>query len=213
MNYQRLYDNIINAAKCKSYDLYTEKHHIIPKCLGGSNVKDNLVVLSYREHFLCHWILCKIYPNDVYLKFAFAKMLQSPSQMNRKVNSWRFDIAKRYVKNQVNNTSFKKGNVPWNVGGDSGQIPWNKGLCTGPMPTEERAKRSEKLKEYWSDKEHHRKGKSPWCAGTKGTGLVKAWNKGLKAEIIICPHCGKTANAGNFTRWHGDNCKALKNVG
>lgn len=34
---------------------YTEKHHIIPKSLGGDNSKTNLVVLTGRQHFICHW--------------------------------------------------------------------------------------------------------------------------------------------------------------
>lgn len=39
-----------------------------------------------------------------------------------------------------------------------------------------------------------------------------ARNKGAEAmrEQHTCPHCGKTANLPNYTRWHGDNCKAKK---
>lgn len=39
---------------------YTESHHIIPKSLGGSNKKENLVKLTAREHFVCHWLLTKM---------------------------------------------------------------------------------------------------------------------------------------------------------
>lgn len=39
---------------------YTEKHHIIPKSIGGSNKKDNIAVLSVREHIFCHKLLSKI---------------------------------------------------------------------------------------------------------------------------------------------------------
>ena len=28
---------------------------------------------------------------------------------------------------------------------------------------------------------------------------------------ITCPHCGKDANTGNYSRWHGDNCKQNPN--
>lgn len=45
--------------------LYTEEHHIIPKSFGGSNAKENLVVVSREEHFALHLLLCKAYPcND-----------------------------------------------------------------------------------------------------------------------------------------------------
>lgn len=34
-------------------------------------------------------------------------------------------------------------------------------------------------------------------------------NKGADymRETMTCPHCGKSANGPNYTRWHGDNCK------
>lgn len=43
----------------KSVEFYTEKHHVVPKCMGGSNETENLVLLSGREHYLAHWLLCK----------------------------------------------------------------------------------------------------------------------------------------------------------
>jgi len=63
MNYIRIYNQIINKAKNRIIqDLqYYENHHIIPKCMGGSNKKDNLVKLTAREHFICHWLLFKEY--------------------------------------------------------------------------------------------------------------------------------------------------------
>ena len=58
--YHKWYYNIINTARLReSVDGYTEKHHIIPKSLGGSNGKDNLVVLTGREHYICHYLLMK----------------------------------------------------------------------------------------------------------------------------------------------------------
>lgn len=71
MNYEKIYDQLIQKFKkyktryeaLKYYD-YVEKHHIIPKCLGGTDEKDNLVFLSGRAHFMAHYLLSKIYPND-----------------------------------------------------------------------------------------------------------------------------------------------------
>lgn len=37
-----------------------ETHHILPKCLGGNNSKNNLVVLTSREHFIVHLLLIKM---------------------------------------------------------------------------------------------------------------------------------------------------------
>lgn len=54
------YDAIIQRAKTRSLSEYTEKHHIIPKSLGGNNSKENLVVLTAKEHFICHLLLVKM---------------------------------------------------------------------------------------------------------------------------------------------------------
>lgn len=76
MNYQKLYNQIIERAQERvlSPDMYKEVHHIIPKCLGGSNEKENLVKLTAREHFICHWMLSRIYPEDVKIGYAFWAM-------------------------------------------------------------------------------------------------------------------------------------------
>ena len=58
--YTRIYYTIIERAKSKIISGYTEKHHIIPKSLGGSNDNDNIVALTAREHFICHLLLTKM---------------------------------------------------------------------------------------------------------------------------------------------------------
>lgn len=74
MNYQRIYDQIINRAKERKLEGYKEIHHIIPKCLGGSNDESNLAELTAREHFLCHHLLTKIHPGNNKIFFAFWAM-------------------------------------------------------------------------------------------------------------------------------------------
>lgn len=67
MNYQRIYNQLIEKARARTLEGYKEKHHIIPKCLGGDNSKRNIVELTAREHFLCHVLLCEIYPKNIKL--------------------------------------------------------------------------------------------------------------------------------------------------
>lgn len=74
MNYQNVYNQIIERAKIRQTQDYKEIHHIIPKCLGGLNNKENLVELTAREHFLCHRLLCEIYPENEKLKHALFLM-------------------------------------------------------------------------------------------------------------------------------------------
>ena len=58
--YTQIYESIITRAKQRSIDSYTERHHIIPRSLNGSDDTDNLVDLTAREHFICHWLLTKM---------------------------------------------------------------------------------------------------------------------------------------------------------
>lgn len=78
MNYARLYKQIIDNRLNTPYGGYTEKHHIIPVCLGGTNSKDNLVRLTAREHFICHWILVKMHKSD---KYAYHKLIRAFNMM------------------------------------------------------------------------------------------------------------------------------------
>ena len=88
MDYQRIYNKIINNRKQNTPDVYTEKHHIIPKSLGGSNTKDNIVRLTAREHFICHLLLIRIYKDDKYkwakMMSAFCRMLQQPQEEQKR---------------------------------------------------------------------------------------------------------------------------------
>lgn len=67
MNYEKLYYAIINKAlrkelsgqRWKGDGNYYEKHHIKPKSLGGKDIDKNLVLLTPKEHYLCHWLLFK----------------------------------------------------------------------------------------------------------------------------------------------------------
>lgn len=74
MNYRQHYDNLIARAAGRKCEGYVEKHHIVPRCMGGSDAADNLVKLTAREHFLAHQLLCKIHPDVSGLVFAFRRL-------------------------------------------------------------------------------------------------------------------------------------------
>lgn len=75
MNYKKIYNSLVEKAKVRGLDKsqhegYFEIHHIIPRCLGGSDDKDNLVMFTGREHFIAHMLLWKAYPGNVSLMRA-----------------------------------------------------------------------------------------------------------------------------------------------
>lgn len=63
MNYARIYAQMISRAQVRDFTQleYVERHHILPRALGGTDEKNNLVVLTAREHFLAHWLLFRIH--------------------------------------------------------------------------------------------------------------------------------------------------------
>ena len=87
MNYKLIYDKLITKGKQRTeLQGYTEKHHIIPKCMGGTDLKDNLVALTSEEHYVAHQLLIKIYPNNSLLVFAAHKMCCG--RFNNKLYGW-----------------------------------------------------------------------------------------------------------------------------
>ena len=67
---------------------YTETHHIIPKSLGGSDDKHNLVALSGRQHFVCHWLLTKMVEGEAKDRMVYALRLMCKRKLhNQKVTS------------------------------------------------------------------------------------------------------------------------------
>ena len=81
--FKKIYDKLIETRKSrgldkKSISFYTEAHHIIPRCLGGSDSEENLVLLSFREHIIAHLLLARIYDNCSELSHAADLMYFSP---------------------------------------------------------------------------------------------------------------------------------------
>jgi len=84
MNYQKIYNQIIERAQNRKLEGYKEKHHVIPRCLDGLDDKSNLVELTAREHFLCHRLLCEIYPNNHKLLCALWLMAIGKQKWNNR---------------------------------------------------------------------------------------------------------------------------------
>lgn len=93
MNYQKIYDNIVRRGQNRILEGYTEKHHIVPRCIGGTDEADNLVSLTPEEHYLCHLLLVKIYPNNI--RLVKAAMFMVSANKNQKRNNKAYGWLKR----------------------------------------------------------------------------------------------------------------------
>ena len=109
--YTRIYYELINHAKPRRLDGYKEKHHIIPKSLGGTNKKENIVELTAREHFICHKLLTKM-TNDKRMRLALLAMTRASKTQERiKINSRIFQQIRQAASESMkgeNNPHFGK---------------------------------------------------------------------------------------------------------
>jgi len=112
MNHQKVYESIIENAKDlnriklkknqENY-VYYENHHILPRCLDGNNDKDNLVLLTAREHFVCHKLLTYIYKGNRKIALAFHKITYSKNG-----NYIKSSRDYQYAREVISNTSISK---------------------------------------------------------------------------------------------------------
>jgi len=93
MNYQKIYESLVDRGKKRLLEDYTESHHIVPRCLGGSDDSNNLVNLTPEEHYLAHLLLIKIYPDNPSLVYAAQMMI--PRRPSNKMYGW---LRRRYAK-------------------------------------------------------------------------------------------------------------------
>jgi hypothetical protein len=184
MDYKKIYDNLITSRKLRIINsgIYYEKHHIIMKSMGGTNDKDNLVLLTPREHFLAHWLLFKIYGNA---ESSRAFFLMSNRGKNKKYLSSRAYAEAREAfskikvseetrrkiglksQNRFHSNEQKKKNSDAHLG----KTTWNKGISNKPEQCKNiskslnkfydsdeglllKQKRSDMVKEYWKNKKN-----------------------------------------------------------
>jgi hypothetical protein len=97
--YTTWYYNIISRALARTLlnNEYTELHHIIPKSLGGNNLKENLVILTAKEHFVCHILLTKMTTSSFKSKMIHAAigMKRSRKYQHRYINSRLYEQVKK----------------------------------------------------------------------------------------------------------------------
>lgn len=99
MNYQEIYIRLVKRGQNRILEGYREIHHIVPRCLGGTNEENNLVSLTPEEHYLCHLLLVKIYPNNIQL--VKAAMFMTSANNNVKRNNKAYGWLKRQYSESI----------------------------------------------------------------------------------------------------------------
>jgi hypothetical protein len=110
MDYKKIYDDLMLKARSenrvKNVGVYYEAHHIIPRCLGGGGKVSqrtkhpNIILLTAKEHFVAHKLLCEIYPNNKKLLSAFWNFVNGRNKSNQGENHHRIG-AREYERTRV----------------------------------------------------------------------------------------------------------------
>lgn len=91
--YLRWYEALIYMARRRSLDAYVEKHHTIPKSLGGH--KSEIVKLTYREHFLAHWLLTKFTSGMDQRRMYHALGMMCAGVGSRSMAAWQYAVSRK----------------------------------------------------------------------------------------------------------------------
>lgn len=175
--YEKWYNDLILKSKNRTLIGYTEKHHIIPRSFGGSNNKDNVAILTAREHYIAHLILWKMKFPDPYngkMAMAFKTFFGRTFTSSRiKHHNYNLSNNKVYEKVKIESSryqseNFSGKNATWygrkhtaeskKLIGEKSKL---KVFKTGPdnpqwgkkMPPEFGKKISDSIKEKWKDQE------------------------------------------------------------
>lgn len=99
----------MERSKGRSIFSYTERHHIIPKSLGGINDDTNIAVLTAREHYIAHVLLTKMVVGQSKKKMSYALSMFNTNNKNHnryKPKSVLYDMSRRLLSESM------KGRMP-----------------------------------------------------------------------------------------------------
>jgi hypothetical protein len=156
--YSRLYFSIIAHAKEHQLEIF-EKHHIIPKSLGGSDDSSNLVKLSFRQHFICHKLLTKMVhsKNDKRkMTFALHMMSLNSSRLSRTSKSYEYTrkLRRELGVSEETKEKMRQSMIGKNVGKTisvAGKAKMSIAAQNRIVSCETREKISERLKREWAE--------------------------------------------------------------
>lgn len=209
MNYTRIYDSIINKAKLqkrvKNDGIYYESHHIIPRCLGGANTKDNVVLLTAREHFLCHWLLCRANPLNSKLAHAFHMMCVTKGTLQNRYTPSSRTIMEAKQAHAKHTSNRVKGVTNPMYGRKRPDLSAYNSSTKKGVPNGKRGVPKPQI----SGELHPMYGKQH----TLDSRLkMSASKKGIKQTQLTCPHCSVVGGSSNMKRYHFTNCKKLVGI-
>jgi hypothetical protein len=216
--YTSIYNKIIDRAKNRILpkETYKELHHIIPKSLGGLDNKENLIFLTGREHLVCHLLLIRITESSNKAKMISAAWsmanLENNNQERIKLNSRQYAILREQF--SKSHSLRMKENNPMHLS-KVRQIHQESIIKRGKTSGMSGKKHSEKTINLIKERNKgqivpkEKRMAASVFHSNRPKDLVEKYNR-AHASTIKCEFCGKLANPGTYSRWHGQNCKLIR---
>lgn len=176
MNYERIYNQLCERSLTRKWQRFTyEKHHIIPKSLGGSDAKSNLAILTPREHALAHLLLVRFLTGEHKAKMVYAlkTMIGYRNSNRQQLSTRQYDVLRNAYQTQAQCPEYKamksaNAAKQWTPERRAKQAEiTKKQWVTGPKresfsSEEYRAKKAKQTAERWQDPEFAAK-QSDWA--------------------------------------------------
>lgn len=206
------YEKFIGCLKEQSVDGYYELHHIVPRSLGGSDDKSNLVALTARQHFVAHWMLARACGGSA----ARAFFMMSNFGKYGTVNSTTYENARKEYSKLVSVQMTNR--IPYLVTDETRQkmreAKLGRKLSAEHIEKVRQTRIGKPLSDEW--KANVSKAKLGKGNGREGKTLSeetkrKIAESNLNKPLVTCPHCLQTMkDHGGAKRWHFDRCKERK---
>jgi len=137
MNYEKIYNQLCQRSMSRKWEKFTyEKHHIVPKSLGGSDVKSNLAILTPREHALAHILLIKFLTgvHKAKMIFALKSMIEYRNKNRQQLTTKQYATLRRVHQQQSQIPEYRE---------------WRSAQAKAGWTPERRAKQAEITKQQW----------------------------------------------------------------
>ena len=220
MNYLRHYNALIDRARGRTLTGYVERHHVVPRCMGGSDDPSNLVCLTPEEHFVAHQLLVKIHPEAKGLANAVWRMTSNKHHKNNKRYGW---LRKKHAKSiseqlkGIKRGTFSEDHIrklsEAKIGRTLSDEQKQKiGSSVAAYARTDAARK--KTSAVHSGRKRSNKTKSKISQALAGkqksaehVAKFAAAQRGKPQPVVICPHCGKQGGKPIMTRYHFDKCE------
>lgn len=215
MTYKEFIDNVLEArGRFACGDEYHERHHIVPKCMGGTNDEDNLIDLFAREHFEAHRLLALENPDVKGLTYAWWAMSVQTNQYTGeryRITPEEYEEVKKIFSKIVSERTSGNKNYFYGINYRGENHP-NYGK---PMTDTQKEKIRKSLTGKYSKKEHPNYGKPLSIERKKKiseslTGKLIGVNNPHSKQIVQCDKELNVINVWSYIKHASDNLKIHK---